>query len=194
MQCMWLCRWVSHILKIEESWLGEISLVSDTMSSLVKRAAKSTHMPSRGDRLNRLFEHVDFDHLLAKMHDDSSSKFYLIKSPPPHLHPPTPTPPHPTPIRLLIMWCCPVVFPVISFSEVPSPQREWQFCRLHYFCHVRLGVNFMSWSNFCVLVWLPLSWRDFIILSYIIRICGHVMDDVITLWWSRESWYDFSPS
>ena len=62
---------------------------------------------------------------------------------------------------------------------------------LHYFCHVRLGVNFMSWSNFCVLVWLPLSWRDFITLSDIIRICGHVMDDVITLWWSRESWYDF---
>ena len=66
--------------------------------------------------------------------------------------------------------------------------------RLHYFCHVRLGVNFRSWSNFCVLVWLPLSWRDFITLSDIIRICGHVTDDVITLWWSRESWYDFSPS
>ena len=66
--------------------------------------------------------------------------------------------------------------------------------RLHYFCHVRLGVNFMSWSNFCVLVWLPLPWRDFITLSDIIRICGHVMDDVITLWWSRESWYNFSPS
>ena len=60
-------------------------------------------------------------------------------------------------------------------------------------CHVRLGVNLISWSNFCVLVWLPLSWRDFITLSDIVRICGHVMDDVITLW-SRESWYDFSPS
>ena len=66
--------------------------------------------------------------------------------------------------------------------------------RLHYFCHVRLGVNFMSWSNFCVLVWLPLSWRDYLTLRDIIRICGHVMDDVITLWWSRESWYDFFPS
>ena len=66
--------------------------------------------------------------------------------------------------------------------------------RLHYFCHVRLGVNCMYVSNFCVLVWLPLSWRDFITLSDIIRMCGHVMDDVITLWWSRESWYDFSPS
>ena len=52
----------------------------------------------------------------------------------------------------------------------------------------------MSWSNFCVLVWLPLSWGDFITLSDIIRICGHAVDDVITLWWSRESWYDFSPS
>ena len=66
--------------------------------------------------------------------------------------------------------------------------------RRHSFCHVRLGVNFMSWSNFCVLVWLSLPWRDFITLSDIIRTCGHVMDDVITLWWSRESWYDFSPS
>ena len=34
----------------------------------------------------------------------------------------------------------------------------------------------------------------FITLSDIIRTCGHVMDDVITLWWSRESWYDFSSS
>ena len=66
--------------------------------------------------------------------------------------------------------------------------------RRHSFCHVRLGVNFMSWSNFCVLVWLSLPWRDFITLRDIIRTCGHVMDDVITLWWSRESWYDFSLS
>ena len=66
--------------------------------------------------------------------------------------------------------------------------------RRHSFCHVRLGVNFMSWSKFCVLVWLSLPWSDFITLSDIIRTCGHVMDDVITLWWSRESWYDFSPS
>ena len=57
--------------------------------------------------------------------------------------------------------------------------------------HVHLGVNFMSWSNFCVLVWLSLPWRDFITLSDIIRICGHVMSDVITLWWSRECWCDF---
>ena len=57
--------------------------------------------------------------------------------------------------------------------------------------HVRLGVNFMSWSNFWVLVWLSLPWRDFITLSDIIRIYGHVMSDVIPLWWSRESWYDF---
>ena len=49
----------------------------------------------------------------------------------------------------------------------------------------------MSWTNFCVLVWLSLSWRDFITLSDTFRICGHVMDDVITLCWSRESWYDF---
>ena len=57
--------------------------------------------------------------------------------------------------------------------------------------HMRLGVNLMYWSNFCVLVWRSLSWVDFISLSYIIRICGHVMDDIIALWWSRESWYDF---
>ena len=57
--------------------------------------------------------------------------------------------------------------------------------------HVRLGVNFMSWSNFWVLVWLSLPWRDFITLSDIIRICCHVLSDVITLWWSRESCYDF---
>ena len=56
------------------------------------------------------------------------------------------------------------------------------------------GVNLMSWSNFCVLVWLFLPWRDFFTLSDIIRTCSHVMYDVITLWWSRESWYDFSPS
>ena len=57
-----------------------------------------------------------------------------------------------------------------------------------------------SWSkfyvlvNFCVLVWLSFPWRYFITLSDIIRTCGHVMDDFITLWWSSESWYDFSPS
>ena len=45
--------------------------------------------------------------------------------------------------------------------------------------HVRLGVNFMSWSNFCVLVWLSLPWRNFITLSDNIWICGHVMYDVI---------------
>ena len=81
--------------------------------------------------------------------------------------------------------------PEISVTTARMAVLWW---RLHYFCHVRLGKFFMSWSNFCVLVWLPLSWRDFITLSDIIRICGHVMDDVITLWWSRESWYDFSPS
>ena len=34
-------------------------------------------------------------------------------------------------------------------------------------------------------------WTFFITLSCIIRTCGHVMDDVITLWWSCESWCDF---
>ena len=57
--------------------------------------------------------------------------------------------------------------------------------------HVHLGVNFMSWSNFCVLVWFSSPWRDFITLSDIIRICGHVMTYVITLWWAREFWCDF---
>ena len=95
-------------------------------------------------------------------------------------------------IPYVVLPCGP---PEISFGEVVTTARmAVLWWRLHYVCHVRLGVNFMSWSNFCVLVWLPLSWRDFITLSDIIRICGHVMDDVITLWWPRESWYDFSPS
>ena len=59
---------------------------------------------------------------------------------------------------------------------------------------VRLGVNFVSWFNFWMLVWLSLSWMDFVKLSDIIRMYGHVVDDVITLWWSRGCWYDFSPS
>ena len=92
--------------------------------------------------------------------------------------------------------------PLIDFLQWRGPFTEplttvrvavlWW--RRHSFCHVRLGVNLMSWSNFCVLVWLSLPRRDFITLSDIIRTCGHVMDDVITLWWSRESWYDFSSS
>ena len=79
-------------------------------------------------------------------------------------------------------------------SILPQGQPVGRMMSLLHGGHVRLGVNFMSWSNFCVLVWLSLPWRDFITLSDIIRICGHVMSDVITLWWSRESWYDFSPS
>ena len=89
--------------------------------------------------------------------------------------------------------------PLIDFLQWGGPFTEplttvrvvvlWW--RRQSFGHMRLGVNFMSWSNFCVLVWLFLPWRDFITLSDIIRICGHVMSDVITLWWSRESWYDF---
>ena len=89
--------------------------------------------------------------------------------------------------------------PLIDFLQWGGPFTEplttvrvavlWW--RRQSFGHVHLGVNFMSWSNFCVLVWLSLPWRDFITLIDIIRICGHVMSDVITLWWSRESWYDF---
>ena len=88
--------------------------------------------------------------------------------------------------------------PLIDFLQRGGPFTEplttvrvtvlWW--RRHSFCHVRLGVNFMSWCNFCVLVWLSLPWRDFITLSDI-RTCGHVMDDVIPLWWSRESRCDF---
>ena len=93
--------------------------------------------------------------------------------------------------------------PLIDFLQWRGPFTEplttvrvavllW---RRHSFCHVRLGVNFMSWFNLCVLAWLSLPWRDcYITLSDIIPTCGHVMVDVITLWWSRESWYDFSPS
>ena len=93
----------------------------------------------QGNRLNTLFEHTDFDHLLANLQDDSSSKLDWIKDRPHHHH--HPQPPH------------------LTF----------------------------------VLVWLSLSWGDFITFIDIIRICGHVMDDVITIWWLRESWYDFSP-
>ena len=64
--------------------------------------------------------------------------------------------------------------------------------RRHYFCHARLGIKCRSWSNFCMLVWLFVL--DGFCYIDIIRMCGHVMNDVNTLWWSRESWYDFSPS
>ena len=75
-------------------------------------------------------------------------------------------------------------------SILPQGQTVGRMTSLLHGGHVRLGINFMSWSNSCVLVWLSLLWRDFITSSDI-RICGHVMSDVITLWWSRESWYDF---
>ena len=78
-----------------------------------------------------------------------------------------------------------------NHSILPQGQPVGRMTSLLHGGHVRLGVNFMSWSNFCVLVWLSLPWRVFITLSDIIRICGYVMSDVITLWWSRESWYDF---
>ena len=81
-----------------------------------------------------------------------------------------------------------------SIDPLATVMMALLWWRRHPFCHVRLGVNFMYWSNFCMLVWLYSSWRDFVTLSDIIRMCGHVMDDVITLWWSRESWYDFIPS
>ena len=61
-------------------------------------------------------------------------------------------------------------------------------------CHVRFGVKFISRFNFCALVWLSLYQVEwFATLGDIIQICGHMMDDGIPLWWSRESWYDFSP-
>ena len=68
-------------------------------------------------------------------------------------------------------------------SILPQGQPVGRMTSLLHGGHVRLGVNVMSWSNFCVLVWLSLPWRDFITLSDIIRICGHVMSDVITLRW-----------
>ena len=76
-------------------------------------------------------------------------------------------------------------------SILPQGQPVGRMTSLLHGGHVRIGVNFMSWSNFCVLVWLSLPWKDVITLSDIFRICGHVMSDVITLWWSREPWYDF---
>ena len=108
-------------------------------------------------------------------------------------------------LPILPLWSTTDWFPLVRRSLHWAPSPQWGeplttvrvailWRRRHSFCHMRLGVNFMSWSNFCVLVWLSLPWRDFITLSDIIRTCGHVMDDVITLWWSRESWYDCSPS
>ena len=47
--------------------------------------------------------------------------------------------------------------------------------------HVRLGVNFMSWSNFCVLVWLSLPWRYFITL---VILFGYAVT-----WWMTSSLY-----
>ena len=89
--------------------VGRKFVLSVTRWAVWSRGQQSEHTcppkSSRGDQLNRVFEHADFDNLLAKMHDDPSCKFYWIKSPP----------------------------------------NRW-------------------------------------------------MDDVIPLWWSRESWYDFSPS
>ena len=64
-------------------------------------------------------------------------------------------------------------------SILPQGQPVERMTSLLHGGHVRLRVNFMSWSNFGVLVWLSLPWRDFITLSDIIRICGHVMYDVI---------------
>ena len=48
---------------------------------------------------------------------------------------------------------------------LPQGQPVGRMTSLHHGGHVRLGVNFMSWSNFCVLVWLSLPWRDFSTLS-----------------------------
>ena len=100
------------------------------------------------------------------------------------------------PIRLL-KWCCPVVnhiFPSVWRSHHHSEDGSSVVT-------FSLSLSRASWNKFYVLVqllymlvWLSLPWRDFISLSDIIRICGHVMDHVITLWWSRESWYDFSLS
>ena len=89
-------------------------------------------------------------------------------------------------------------------SILPQGQPVERMTSLLHGGHVRLRVNFMSWSNFCVLVWLSLPWRDFITLSDIIRICGHVMYDVILYgghvilgmifspsWMKFSSWWDF---
>ena len=103
-------------------------------------------------------------------------------------------------------------------SILPQGQTVGRMASLLHGGHVRLGVNFMSWSNFCVLVWLSLPWRDFITLSDIIRICSHFMVVTWILVWffflrlewnfclggilfvlvafytlvqSTESWYDF---
>ena len=89
-------------------------------------------------------------------------------------------------------------------SILPQGQPVERMTSLLHGGHVRLRVNFMSWSNFCVLVWLSLPWRDYITLSDIIRICGHVMYDVILYgghvnlgmifspsWMKFSSWWDF---
>ena len=102
----------------------------------------------------------------------------------------------------MVVWYCWELSTDCSFASgmcadhsiLPQGQPVGRMTSLLHGDHMRLGVKFMSWSNFFVLVRLSLPWRDFITLSDIIRTCGHVMDDAITLLWSRESWYDISPS
>ena len=89
-------------------------------------------------------------------------------------------------------------------SILPQGQTVGRMPSLLHGGHVRLGVNFMSWSNFCVLVWLSLPWRDFITLSDIFRICSHLMsslyvfffsvlDEIFVLVGFCLSWCHFTP-
>ena len=113
---------------------------------------------------------------------------------------------HPT---RLPMWCCPVVNPG-STTDFPSMTPSPLWWRLHSFCHVRLGVNFMSWSNFCVLVYflclggILLPWV--ILFGYVVTwwmtsslYGGHVNDffsvlvEIFVLVWFCMSWCHFAP-
>ena len=119
-------------------------VLSVTRWAVWSRGQQSEHTgppkSSRGNRLNRLFKHADFDNLLAEMHDDSSSKSYWIKSPPnrplsPPPPPTTPSPPHlyspPTYIKEPPL--CGALWSTRDFLQwggavTWSPQRGWQFC------------------------------------------------------------------
>ena len=95
----------------------------------------------------------------------------------------------------MVTWCCWELWHRLFVFQwyVSRPQHPaarsngWAKASLLHGGHVRLGVNFMSWSNFCVLVWLSLPWRDFITLSDIIRICSHFMVVTWILVWFFSS-------
>ena len=92
-------------------------------------------------------------------------------------------------------------------SILPQGQPVGRMSSLLHGGHVHLGVNFMSWSNFCVLVWLSLPFFCLEILlpwvtlfGYAVTWCltssiygGHVNVGMIfsPSWMKFSSWCDF---